>query len=84
MFQVIGLGLGALTMVYWPIDRILLLIVYLVVLASAMVTIGIVDIMIAVRLLKEQEIFSEFMRGFAYVTLVAGILEVSAFRRRCR
>ncbi|MCB2230794.1 hypothetical protein KQH82_08775 [bacterium] len=79
MFQAIGLGIGAIAMVYWPIDRTLLLIVYLVVLASAMVTIGIVDIMIAVKLLKEKEIFSEFIRGFAYVTLVAGILEVSVF-----
>jgi hypothetical protein len=77
VFQIAGLGLGLIAMVYWPIDRIILLVVYLVFMTSAMVTIGIVDILIAVKVLKVKEVFSEYIRGFAYVSLVAGICEVT-------
>jgi len=42
-----------------------------------MVTIGIVDILIAVKLLKIKETFSEYIRGFAYISMAAGICEVT-------
>jgi hypothetical protein len=77
MFQVIGLGIGVLMMIYWPVDRILLVVVYLVFLTAAMVTIGIVDIMIAVKLLGIREMLSDYVRVFAYVTMAAGICEVT-------
>jgi hypothetical protein len=76
-FQVIGLGIQTILMIYWPIDKILLTIVYLVFFTGAMVTVGIVDILIAIKLLKEKENFSEFIRGFAYITMAAGICEVT-------
>ena len=79
MFEVIGLGIGFMTIVLWPVDRILMVIVYLVFFTAAMVTIGIVDILIAVKLLKIKENFSEYIRVFAYVTMAAGILEVTVF-----
>jgi len=77
MFQVVGLGLGILAMIFWPVDTIIMAVVFLVFLTAAMVTIGIVDILIAVKLLKVKENFSEFIRGFAYITLAAGICEVT-------
>jgi len=77
VFQVVGLGLSLLTGIFWPVDKVLFAIIYLVFMTGAMVTIGIVDILIAVKLLKVKENFSEYIRGFAYVTMVAGICEVT-------
>lgn len=77
VFQVVGLGLGVLLSMLWPVDRVIFAIVYLIFMTAAMVTIGIVDILIAVKLLKVKEIFSEYIRGLAYVTMAAGICEVT-------
>lgn len=77
VFQVVGLGLGVLTTILWPVDKVLFAVIYLVFLTGAMVTIGIVDILIAVKLLKVKENFSEYIRGFAYVTVASGICEVT-------
>ncbi len=77
MFQAVGLGLSVLTQILWPVDRVLFAIIYVVFLTGAMVTIGIVDILVAVKLLKIKETFSEYIRGFAYVTMAAGICEVT-------
>jgi len=79
MFEVVGLGLGYLAIVFWPVDETLLAVVFLVFMAAAMVTIGIVDILIAAKLLKVRENFSEYVRAFAYVTMAAGICEVTVF-----
>jgi len=77
VFQVIGLGLGVIITFMWPVDKILFAIVYAVFFTGAMVSIGIVDILIAVKLLKDENSFSEYIRGFAYVTMAAGICEVT-------
>ncbi|UCG61357.1 MAG: hypothetical protein JSV52_13710 [Candidatus Zixiibacteriota bacterium] len=77
MFQVIGLGLGYLMIVLWPVDKVLFAVLYLVFFAGAMVAIGIVDILIAIKLLKIKEHFSELIRAFAYISMGAGICEVS-------
>lgn len=76
-FQAIGLGLGAILTFTWPVDRVLWAIIYVVFMTGAMVCIGIVDILIAVKLLKDKETFSEYIRGFGYVTMAAGICEVT-------
>jgi hypothetical protein len=47
------------------------------VLGAAMVTIGIVDIMIAMRLLRIKDALNDLLKAFAYITLIAGICEVS-------
>lgn len=77
VFQVIGLGLNVLAMIFWPVNTILIAVVFLVFMTAAMVTIGIVDIMIASKLLQIKESLGEYVRGFAYVTMIAGICEVS-------
>jgi hypothetical protein len=77
MFEIIGIGLGFLAIALWETDRVLIGIAYLVFLTASMVTIGIVDILIAVKLLRIKEIFSEYIRAFAYITMAAGICEVS-------
>ena len=77
VFEVVGLGLGFMAIALWPVDKVVFAVVYLVFFAGAMVTIGIVDILIAVKLLKIKENFSEYIRLFAYITMAAGICEVS-------
>lgn len=77
VFEMVGLGLGFLMMILWPVNEVVIAVVYLVFMTAAMVTIGIVDILIAVKLLKIKEIFSEYIRAFAYITMVAGVCEVS-------
>ncbi|MEP0828894.1 MAG: hypothetical protein HRF51_10270 [bacterium] len=77
MFQAIGLGLAILTSILWPVDKVLFVLVYLVFMTGAMVTIGIVDILIAVKLLRIKENFGEYIRAFAYITMAAGICEVT-------
>jgi hypothetical protein len=77
VFQVVGLGLNLLMMIFWPVSAVILALTFLVFFTAAMVTIGIVDIMIAVKLLRIKESFSEYIRVFAYVTMAAGICEVS-------
>jgi hypothetical protein len=78
-FQVIGILLTILISITWPVDKLLFTVIYVAFFTAAMVTIGIVDILIAVKLLKVQEKFSEYIRGFAYITMAAGICEVTVF-----
>lgn len=77
VFQAIGLGLNLLAMIFWPISTVVMAVIFLVFMTAAMVTIGIVDILIASRLLQIKDSLGEYVRGFAYVTMVAGICEVS-------
>lgn len=76
-FQIVSLGLNLLLMIFWPISPVILALTFLVFMTAAMVTIGIVDILIAVKLLRVKETFSEYVRVFGYVTMAAGVCEVS-------
>jgi hypothetical protein len=78
-FLVVNVGLTILAMIFWPIDSIIMAIVLLVYMTAAMVSIGIVDILIAIKLLNVKERFSENIRNFAYVNMAAGICEVTVF-----
>jgi hypothetical protein len=42
-----------------------------------MIGVGVIDILIAVKLLRVKERFTELIRVYAYITMIAGILEVS-------
>jgi hypothetical protein len=46
-------------------------------LSVAMVTIGIIDIMLAVQLLKIKDRMDDLFRAYVYITMASGILEVS-------
>lgn len=77
VFEAIDLLLTYLVMTMWPVNEMAVAIVFIVFMVGAMVTIGIVDILIAVKLLRVREHFSEYVRAFAYVSIVAGICEVT-------
>lgn len=77
LFQVIGLGLNVLVMIYWPVSIVVMAVTFAIFFTGAMVTIGIVDILIATRLLNGVVAFGDYIRYLAYVTMAAGICEVT-------
>jgi hypothetical protein len=76
-FQTIGLGLKSALMLFWPINSFLVTVAYIVLFASAFVTIGIIDILIGAKLLKVKEVFSQGIRNLAYIMIASGICEVT-------
>ena len=77
MFQAISISMKIVFIVIWPVSELVLVVLNITVLGAAMVTIGIVDIMIAMRLLRAKETLNDLLKAFAYVTLAAGVFEVS-------
>jgi hypothetical protein len=76
-FQVGGLLLLAAHMVLGPVSELATGLVYGSFLGVFMIAIGVVDIIIGIRILREGERFSQLIRAFGYVSLIAGIAEVS-------
>lgn len=78
-FQIGGLALRALQMIVGTgrDAAIFTAIVSISFLAVGMVTVGVIDVMIAIRLMKIKEQVGEAMKFFIYLTLVTGILEVT-------
>jgi len=66
-------------MLAWPVSRELYAIVAISFLAVSMITAGILDILIAVNLLRIKEHLGDFLRAFVYLTLATGILEATVF-----
>ena len=79
LFQVCSLCLKGLVMALWPVSEESMTITYLCFMAISMVIIGVVDILIAVKLLKLDAVQNDLIKAYAYITLVAGVLEVSVF-----
>jgi len=79
LFQFASLGLRGLLLVAWPESELAMKIVYILFLSIAMISIGIIDILMALRLIQVKDRFNDALRAFAYVTLAGGILEVSVF-----
>lgn len=77
MFQVIGLGLGIMAMIYWPVDKIIMAVIFMGFFTASMVTVGIIDILIAIKIFQIKDQVSEYIKIFGYISMVAGICEVS-------
>ncbi len=77
VFFIGGLALRGVEMVFWKYDKTITTILDLSFFAIAMITGGIIDILIGVKLLKIKEQMSDLLAVFAYLTLISGILEVS-------
>jgi len=77
VFQVMGLGIDGLMMLAWPVARTAYLVISLGFLGIFMLTIGVIDILIGVRLMQARRPFSELLRVFAVISIVSGVLEVS-------
>ncbi len=77
LFQIIGFLEGLVAMRSWHYAEIGLAIMYMSTLALAMIVIGIVDILIAVKIIKLKDKLNDLIVAFGYITLVAGILEIT-------
>ena len=77
VYQISQLALRAWLVFIWPVSSTALSIVYLVFFATTMITAGIIDILIAVKLLQIRQKLNEMIRAFTYITLVSGLAEVS-------
>jgi hypothetical protein len=77
VYQISQLALRAWLVFVWPVSSTALSIVYLVFFATTMITAGIIDILIAVKLLQIRQKLNEMIRAFTYITLISGLAEVS-------
>ena len=76
-FQIASLALRGVVIAMWPLSEILVTIIYLTFMTIAMVTAGIVDILIAVKILRVKDNLNDMIRAFGYVTMAAGLLEAT-------
>jgi hypothetical protein len=77
IFQVGSLFIKSALIFLGPVSKAAYTITQGAFLVSFMVFIGVIDIIIGVRFLKEKEKFSNLVLAYAYITLVAGILEIT-------
>lgn len=77
VYQISQLALRAWLVFIWPVSSTALSIIYLVFFATTMITAGIIDILIAVKLLQIRQKVNEMIRAFTYITLVSGLAELS-------
>lgn len=81
VMEIGGLAIKIAMVALWPISPLTMIMIWVPWLAVTMISIGILDIMIGIRLIKMLESKSDSSSGtlkvLAYITLAAGILEVS-------
>lgn len=77
VYQISSLALRIWVVMIWPVSETALTVVYLVFFAVSMITAGIIDILIAVKLFQIRQSVNKLVRAFTYITLVSGLAEVS-------
>jgi len=77
VYQISSLALRIWVVMIWPVSETALTVVYLVFFAVSMIAAGIIDILIAVKLLQIRQSVNKLVRAFSYITLVSGLAEVS-------
>jgi hypothetical protein len=77
VYQLGSIALRIWLMMIWPIPEIAMTIISLTFFSIGMIAVGIIDILIAVRLLQIRQTVNELIRAFTYVTMAAGLCEVS-------
>ncbi|UCD63121.1 MAG: hypothetical protein JSW34_10225 [Candidatus Zixiibacteriota bacterium] len=77
VFQIASVVLKTTLIGLWPDNEVLAIIINVSFVAVAMVTIGVIDLMIALRLLRIKEKLNDLIVALAYISMVAGALEVS-------
>lgn len=77
LFQIIGLLEGLVAMMSWRYTEIGLAIMFVSTIVLAMIFIGIVDILIAIKIMKLKDKLNDLIVALGYITLIAGILEIT-------
>ncbi len=76
IFQISSLALKFIALVLSP-PEIVVPVLFISFITVSMVTAGIIDILIAARLLQLKDTVSDLMKAFIYITMASGILQVS-------
>jgi hypothetical protein len=77
LLQMASFGLRGIAFGLAPIAGTVFIVLYLIFAAFAMITAGILDILIAVKLLQIRQAGSDLLKAFAYITMAVGVLEVT-------
>jgi hypothetical protein len=77
VYQISSLALRIWVVMVWPVSEIVLNIIYITFFAVSMIAAGIIDILIAVKLLQVRQSMTELVRAFTYITLISGLAEIS-------
>ncbi|UCD17138.1 MAG: hypothetical protein JSV44_11910 [Candidatus Zixiibacteriota bacterium] len=77
LFQFGSLAIRGTMIVLAPRPEILVTVLNVAFMSIAMLTAGIIDILIAIKLLNIKDRLNDLIKAFAYITLAAGILEAS-------
>lgn len=77
LLQMMSFGLRGIAFGLAPIAGTIFIVLYLMFAAFAMITAGILDILIAVKLLQIRQGTSDLLKAFAYITMAVGVLEVT-------
>jgi len=77
LFQVESLGIKLLMMALWPMKDLTALLIQAPVMVFNLLSIGVIDLFIGLRLLSQKEKLGERFMAFAYITLIAAICELT-------
>lgn len=77
LLQMASFGLRGIAIGLAPIAGTVFVILYLMFAAFAMITAGILDILIAVKLLQIRQGVNDLLKAFAFITMAVGVLEVT-------
>ena len=77
VFTLANIVIQSIIALMWPVEELTMLLVFAPFFALAMITVGVIDIIIAVRLLRVKEKLNDLIVAFAYITLIAGLMEVT-------
>ncbi|MBU8933310.1 MAG: hypothetical protein KOO62_04815 [candidate division Zixibacteria bacterium] len=77
LFAIVGFTLELSLFLLWPVAEIPALIVMLLFFITAMTTGGVIDILLASKLLQLKDKMSDLMKAFAWVTMISGVLQVT-------
>ena len=77
VYQISSLALRVWVVMIWPVSETGLTIVYLIFFAVSMISAGIIDVLIVVKLLQIRQSVNELVKAFTYITLISGLAEVS-------
>lgn len=77
VYQIASIALRVWVVLIWPVSETVLTVVYLVFFALAMISAGIIDILIAINLLQIRQSMNDLIKAFTYITMISGLAEVS-------
>jgi hypothetical protein len=77
LLQMISFGLQGIAFGLAPIAGTVFIVLYLMFAVFAMITAGVLDILIAVKLLQIRQAGNDLLKAFAYLTMAVGVLEVT-------